>query len=109
MAARLATALVDAFEITPEQHRERADRARQWSGTLTIPGEVRAMLMRIIELSGRCDRAAAGAALDDLSTVARGDLDEASRAELRALSRRLITSLAPVAAQAAENNELRVS
>ncbi len=107
MAARLATALVDPFDIAPEQHRERADRARQWSGTLAVPGDVRAMLMRVIELVGRSDRAAVSAALDDLCAVSSTHLDEGSRAELRGLSRRLATELAPM--MATQNNELRVS
>src|SRR4051812_41308953 len=88
MAARLATALVDPFEIAAEQHRERADKARQWSSTLSVPGDIRAMLMRVIELAGRCDTGAAGAALDDLAGVASSHLDDASRAEMRALARR---------------------
>ena len=109
MAARLATALVDPFGIAPEQHRERADRARHWSGTLAVPGDVRAMLMRVIELAGRSDRVAVSGALDDLTATAIGHLDDASRAELRQLSQRLITSPSPVPGQAADNNELRVS
>ena len=109
LAARLATALVDNFDIAPEQHRERADRARQWSGTIAVPGDIRAMLMRVIELAGRSDRTAVGAALDDLTAAASGHLDEASRVELRVLARRLITSPAPVETGAADNNELRVS
>jgi hypothetical protein len=108
MAARLATALIDQLDIAAEQHRERADRARNWSGTLTVPGDVRAMLMRVIELAGRSDRTGAAAALDDLCSAASEQLDEASRAELGALSRRLITSPA-VTEQPAQNTEMRAS
>ena len=109
MAARLATALVDPFEISAEQHRARADKARQWSATLTVAGDVRAMLMRVIELTGRSDASAAAGALDDLSAVSSGHLDEASRAEMRALSQRLIAGAARVAAQNTQTNELRAS
>jgi hypothetical protein len=107
MAARLAAALVDTFEIAPEQHRERAERARQWSATLVVPGDVRAMLMRVIELAGRSDRAAAAAALDDLSAAASAQLDESSRAELRSVATKLLS--APRAEQTLDNNELQVS
>jgi hypothetical protein len=95
MAARLAIGLIDPPEILPESRRDRADRARHWSGTLTVPGDVRAMLMRVIELSGRSDRAAAAQALDDLSAVSASNLDEQSRAELRAVAQRLLDASPP--------------
>ena len=95
MAARLASALYEPFEIAAESHRERADRARQWSGTLAVPGEVRAMLMRVIELAGRRDCAAAGAALEDLTAAAGTHLDEQSRVELRTTAQNLIGAPAP--------------
>ncbi len=107
MAARLTAALIEPFDIPPESLRERADRARGWSGTLTVPGEVRAMLMRVIELAGRVDRAAAAAALDDLAAAASLHLDEQSRAELRMMSRQLTE--APAAETANENLEIRAS
>jgi hypothetical protein len=103
MAGRLAIALVDPPDILPESHRERADRARHWSGTLAVPGDVRAMLMRVIELVGRGDRPAAATALDDLATAAGINLDDQSRDELRSVAQKLTS--APVA----ENIELRVS
>jgi hypothetical protein len=102
MAARLAAALVEPFDIPPELHRARADRARHWSGTLTVPGDVRAMLMRVIELAGRCDRISAAAALDDLVLAAASHLDEQSRAELRGMAQKLIN--APATAPAEVNN-----
>jgi len=89
MAMRLASALVEPFDITPEAHRERSDRARQWSATLTVHGEVRAMLMRVIELTGRSDRQGAGAALDDLLGVASLHHDEQSRTEMKTIAQRL--------------------
>ena len=92
MAARLAVALVEPFDIPTELHRARADRARHWSGTLTVPGDVRAMLMRVIELAGRCDRLAAAAALDDLVLAAGSHLDEQSRAELKGVAHKLINT-----------------
>ena len=105
MAARLTSALVEPFDITPESHRERADRARQWSSTLTVPGDVRAMLMRVIELSGRNDPGSAGPALDDLLSAASVHLDDASRAEMKTLARRLISAPATAGfADAAPNN-----
>jgi hypothetical protein len=89
MASRLAWALVEPIEITPEAHRDRADKARQWSGTLTVPGDVRAMLLRVVELAGRRDLAGAAGALDDLSGAAAAHLDEQSRTEIRTLAQRL--------------------
>jgi hypothetical protein len=89
MAVRLTSALVEPLDIAPEAHRERANKARQWSATLTVQGEVRAMLMRVIELAGRSDRAAAGAALDDLLDVAAIHLDEQSRTEIKTVAQRL--------------------
>ena len=103
MGARLAVALIEPFDIAPESHRERADRARHWSATLTIPGEVRTMLLRVIELAGQADRAGAAGALDDLSAVAAAQLDERSRAELRVVAQRLID------APASETLEQRAS
>ena len=104
MAARLGSALVEPFGITPESHRERADRARTWSATLAVPGEVRAMLMRVIELTGRSDCPAAGAALDDLTSAALPHLDEPSRAELRTIARKLINAPAAKPAATVEAN-----
>ena len=96
MAARLVAALTEPNDITPEAQREWADKARHWGGTLAVSGEVRAMLMRVIELAGRSDRAAAGAALDDLVAAAALHLDDQSRAELRVVSQKAITAPAPI-------------
>ncbi len=57
------------------------------------------MLMRVIELAGRSDCPATGAALDDLTAAAMPHLDEPSRAELRTIAQKLIN--APVADAAA--------
>jgi hypothetical protein len=103
MAGRLAIALVDPADILPELHRERADKARHWSGTLAVPGDVRAMLMRVIELVGRCDRVAAATALGDLAAAAGINLDDQSRDELRSVAQKLMS------APFAENIELRVA
>ena len=92
LAARLVAALVEVNDISPEAQREWADKARQWSGTLAVPGEIRAMLMRVIELAGRSDRPAAGLALEDLIAAAGAHLDEQSRAELRLVAQRSITA-----------------
>ena len=110
MSARLAVALVEPLEISSECNRERADRARHWSGTLAVPGEVRAMLMRVIELAGRSDRAAAAAAIGGLSAVAAPHLDEDSRSELASVARRLLESKnAAVSEPVMKTNENRVS
>ncbi len=89
MAARLGIALLPPYDIPQEIHRDRANRARQWAGSLALPGEIRAMLMRVIELCGRADRIAAAAALVALSNASTALLDDASRLELGGLAERL--------------------
>ncbi len=89
MAARLGLALLPPYEIPQEIHRDRANRARQWAGSLALPGEIRAVLMRVIELCGRADRISAAAALVALSNASTALLDEASRGELGVLAERL--------------------
>lgn len=59
------------------------------------------MLMRVIELAGRCDGAAAAAALEDLTAAAGAHLDEQSRAELRTTAQKLTGAPVP---QAIESN-----
>lgn len=92
MAARLVAALVETNDISAESQREWADKTRHWSGTLAVPGEVRAMLMRVIELAGRSDRPAAGAALENLVVAAGMNLNEQSRAELRSMAQKSINA-----------------
>lgn len=104
MAVRLTSALIEPFGITSEAHHERSDRGRQWSATLTIPGEVRATLIRVIELAGRSDGPAAGVALDDLLSVATIHLDDPSRREMKTVAERLRSAPSMEPANAVANN-----
>lgn len=54
------------------------------------------MLMRVIELAGRSDRPAAGAALEDLIGSAVMHLDEQSRAELGLVAQKAIAAAAQI-------------
>ncbi len=89
MAARLGAALMKPFAIPVEGHHARADNARHWIGTLTLPSDVRSAALRVIEAAGRMDVAATGSATGELASVSAQNLDEASRTELKQLAQRL--------------------
>jgi uncharacterized membrane protein len=111
MAARMAALLLKPFDTPSEAHRERADKARHWVGTLSLPAAIRNAALKAVEATGTGDVDLTGAALDRLLAVAAATLDPASRDELSRLAERLSraaeTSAAMAAGPAAAQNELQ--
>ena len=80
MVARLAC---DALR---DRHREdRLTGAKAWLASIAVPARVRLVLVRALDATAR-DGAAIAAALDEVVRVAGTWLDEASIAELRAVT-----------------------
>jgi hypothetical protein len=72
---------------TPEEKHleERASAAKSWLASIAVPARARPALARAIDATAR-DGAGIAAALDDLAKVLAPWLDEASVAELRAVT-----------------------
>jgi hypothetical protein len=89
VAARLAAASVPTGIPLPIRV-ARAAGARSWFATLTVPAAARAAFSRLVDATGKDDRAAVANALTAITDVVSGALDVASRAELAALARQLV-------------------
>jgi hypothetical protein len=85
MIARLSCDALGVHAHTPAQRAERARAAKAWLGSLAVPARARPALVRALDATAR-DGEAIAAALGDLTKVAAQWLDEASMAELRAIS-----------------------
>ncbi len=85
VAARLASAALLAVPLPPEARTARAAGARAWLAAVAVPAPARGPLARVIDASGRDDRAALGAAVRALIDAASRCLDGAARRELDAL------------------------
>jgi hypothetical protein len=112
MAARMAALLLKPFDIPNEAHRERADKARHWVGTLSLPVAIRNATLKVVEATGGGvgEIDLTGAALDRLLSAAAATLDPASRDEMSRLAERLSRAAdASAAAAAVMQNQLQPS
>src|SRR5438105_7427372 len=105
MAARMATALMQPYEIPIDDKKARAERARHWMGTLSLPVAIRAAALSVVEATGRADLDATGSGLDRLLAASASTLDQPSRDELNRLGDRLLKASEALASQ----NELQAS
>ena len=113
MAARMAALLLRPYDIPSEALRERADKARHWVGTLSLPAAIRNATLKVVEATGsgggEGDVDLTGAALDRLLSAAAATLDPASRDEMSRLSERLSKAADAAAAASATKNQLQPS
>lgn len=72
--------------LTPDQRKVRAQRTRQWLGSVAIPQAVRSALVRLVEATSGEDRGTLKESLDAVMTVTANHLDPASRLELERLA-----------------------
>jgi hypothetical protein len=86
LVARIAGDAADGTILTEEQRRERAQSARQWLGTASIPVPVKTALVLLAEAAGQSDRNAMKSALDSVMTVTANQLDSGPRLELGRLA-----------------------
>lgn len=77
--------------LAREQRRERAQGAKHWLGSASIPGPIRTALVRLAEATAGEDRSAIKAALDSVMTVTANQLDPAARLELSRLAQAIAT------------------
>ena len=85
MIARLASDALGSRPAEVTQREERAAAAKAWLASIAVPARARPSLGRALDSTAR-DAAAIAAALDEVATVAAPWLDEASAAELRAVT-----------------------
>lgn len=78
----------DGVVLTPEQRRTRAAHIRHWLGAATLPGPVRAALVRLADATVP-DQPALASALDAVMTVTANNLEPAARLELGKLAQAL--------------------
>jgi hypothetical protein len=86
LMARLADACTGPHPLTTPQRRARANAARAWLASLTLPAIVRAVFSRVMEATATDDRRALAEAWDGLVSLVTPSLDMSSRAELRRLA-----------------------
>jgi hypothetical protein len=91
LASLLVARLVaDACErpnpLTPEQRHARAAGARHWLGAATLPGPVRAALVRLAEATAGDARAPLNQALDSVIAVTANQLEPTARLDLSKLA-----------------------
>jgi hypothetical protein len=89
LAARLAAALLPSDALPVASRAERAQAARGWLSSLTLPAGVRHALARVVDASGGDSLQAVAAALEKAVEAAGKTLDAASSAELAGLVREL--------------------
>jgi hypothetical protein len=89
VAARLASAALFQVPLPAEVRTARATGARAWLAAVAVPAPTRGPLVRVIDASGRADRADLGAAVRALIDAAGRCLDGAARREMDALAKEL--------------------
>ena len=75
-----------ASGLSEEHRRVRAQGARSWLGSATIPGPLRASLAKLADASVAADHSALKLALDSVMTVTANHLDSGARLELARLA-----------------------
>jgi len=85
MAARLAHDVLPDQELDPTVRAERALAAKSWLSTVTLPPNVRPVLVRLVEATG-AGRDATAAALKAVIAAVSPQLDKAARSELDQLA-----------------------
>jgi hypothetical protein len=88
MSARLAHAMLPPISLPAVERTIRADRAKQWLGSLTIPQPARLALFRAIDATATYPPQAADA-LAELATIVTGHIDPPSQQEIANLVARL--------------------
>ena len=85
MVARLACDGLGASAVEGKQREQRAAAAKAWLASIAVPARVRPVLGRALDATAR-DAAAISTALEEVAKVAADWLDDASVAELRAIT-----------------------
>lgn len=85
MVARLSCDALGVRAAEVKRREERASAAKSWLASIAVPARARPALARALDASAR-DSAAIAAAIEDLVKVAAPWLDDASLAELRAVT-----------------------
>ena len=85
VAARLAHDLLPDRELEQPVRAERAAAARNWLATLSLPPQVRAPMVRLVDATC-ADRAGTAAAVRAVMTVTAQMLDRSARSELDQLA-----------------------
>jgi hypothetical protein len=87
VAARLAVDCANpAIELGETGRTARAAGAKGWLGTLALPANVRAPLLRCVEVSAEGSARQVGAQIAELAVAGAAFLDPGSRAELETLA-----------------------
>jgi hypothetical protein len=89
MAARLVAATLPPAPLSLPLRGARAQAARQWLSSVTIPAPVRTSLGKLIDATALDDPMGLGVALAKVTDVTAPHLDRASRSELARLADRL--------------------
>lgn len=88
MSARLALGMISPIELTAVERTLRAEKAKHWLGSLTLPQPARLALFRAFDATATYPPRAAEA-LAELAQLVTGHIDSASQDELATLVHRL--------------------
>ena len=91
MSARLALAMLPPISLSPVERTLRADKAKNWLGSLTVPQPARLAFLRAFDATATYPMQAADA-LAELATTVTGHIDAASQQEVAEIIVRLRAS-----------------
>jgi hypothetical protein len=92
VAARIASSMHPAFDISHADAKGRSAAARQWLSSLSLPAAIRTPLAQVADAVATGNPTTAAAAIERMLVAVSRNIDEASASELRGL----IADLSPL-------------
>jgi hypothetical protein len=94
IAVRLASGAVGSPALPAPVRQARAEAARHWMTSVTLPAQTRAALLKLVAASGADDSRTLASAFDKVTDVVAAHLDRPARSEMDRLAARLAARLA---------------
>ena len=89
IAARLVAGVVEPFPLLQPLRKARADAAKLWLSSVSLPAPVRTSVLKLIDATTVDDRRIVAQALGKVTDVTAPHLDRGARSELERLAARL--------------------
>ncbi len=89
IAARLVAGVVEPFPLLQPLRKARADAAKLWLSSVSLPATVRTSVLKLIDATTVDDRRIVAQALGKVTDVTAPHLDRGARSELERLAARL--------------------
>jgi hypothetical protein len=89
IAARLVAGIVEPFPLLQPLRKARADAAKLWLSSVSLPATVRTSVLKLIDATTVDDRRIVAQALGKVTDVTAPHLDRGARSELERLAARL--------------------